>query len=95
MLDPNPREAAAAPASVDTGFDTPFVIAKVNPGPAPSLATVETGFGEPDETPAPVEQATAAVNTGGPANPLPNGSITDWNAINAFIGAVIAWPGSS
>ena len=53
MLDADPNEAAAAPASVDTGFDTTPVTATVSPALAPAPATVETGFGDLDGTPAP------------------------------------------
>ena len=108
MLDPHPNEAAAAPASVDTGFDTTPVTATVNPAPAP--AAVETGFGELDGTPAGVQQAAPTVNTGADTGEpegadadldarvaalLPAKSITDWNAVSAFIGAVVPWPASS
>ena len=108
MLDADPNEAAAAPASVDTGFDTTPFTATVNPAPAPAPATVETGFGDLDGTPAPVQPAAPTVNTvadtGKPEDPdadldarvaalLPNKSITDWNAVTAFMAEVVAWPG--
>jgi len=65
MLDPNPNEAAAARASVDTGFDTTPVTATVSPAPASTRAStkVETGFGDLGGTPAPVQQAMPTVNT--------------------------------
>jgi hypothetical protein len=63
MLGADPNEAAAAPASVDTGFDTTPFTATVNPASDPAPATVETGFGELDGTPAAVQQAARAVNT--------------------------------
>jgi hypothetical protein len=106
--DADPNEAAVAPASIDTGFDATSVTATVNPLQAPAPATVETGFADLDGTPAPVQQAAPAVNTmadtGGRQNPdadldarvaalLPNKSITNWNAVSAFMGAVVPWPG--
>jgi len=108
MLDNNPNEAATGPASVDTGSDTTPVTATVNP--APALATAETGFGDLDGTPAPIRQAATTANTvadtGERANPdadldarvaalLPNKSITNWNDVSAFMGAVVPWPGST
>src|SRR5258708_29880097 len=110
MLGPNPNEAAAAPASVDTGFDTTSFTATASPALAPAPAIVETGFGELDGTPAAVQQAAPTVNTvadtGKPEDPdadldarvaalLPNKSITDWNAVQAFLAAVVPWPASS
>jgi hypothetical protein len=108
MLDDDPNEAADAPASVVTGFDTAPVIGTVNPAPAP--ATVETGFGDPGGTPAPVQQAAPKVKTvadaGKPEDDpdadldarvaalVPNKSITDWNAVSAFMDAVVPWPGT-
>ena len=100
MLDADPNETAAAPASVDTGFDATPVTATVSPALAPAPATVETGFGDLGGTPAPVQQAAPTVNTaadtGEPEDPdadldarvsalRPNRSITDWNAVSAFM----------
>src|SRR5258708_12245007 len=107
MFDADPIEAAAAPASVDTGFDTAPVTATVNQAPAPAPGTVETGFGGLGKTPEPFQQTTPTVNTaahtGEPEDPdvdldarvaalLPNKSTTDWNAVSAFMGAVVPWP---
>jgi hypothetical protein len=97
MLDTDRNEAAAAPASVDTGFDTTPVTATVSPAPPPAQATVETGFddlegipapdtGEPEDLEVDLDARVAAL--------LPNKPITDWNAISAFMGAVVPWPGS-
>src|ERR1700730_7126035 len=100
MLDADSNAAAAAPASVDTAFDTAPVTATVNPAPAAPPATVETGFDDLCGTPAPVQQATPTVamaaDTGGLEDPdvdpdarvatlLPNKPIPDWNAISAFM----------
>jgi hypothetical protein len=108
MLDPNPNEAAA-PASVDTGFDTVSVTATVNPVPAPtpSPSTVETGFDDLEGTPAPALQAAPTANTvadmgedpdvdldARAAGLLANKSATNWNAVSAFMGAVVPWPAS-
>jgi hypothetical protein len=56
MLSAYPNEAALA--SVNTGFDTTPATVAVSPAPAP--ATVETGFGDPGGTPAPLQQASCA-----------------------------------
>jgi hypothetical protein len=105
MLDADPNEAAAAPASADIGFDT-TPAATVNQAPDPTPAAVETGFGELDGTPAAIQPATrtAKASTGEPEDAdveldarvaalLPNKSITDWNAVSAFMANVVAWPG--
>ena len=102
MLDADPNEAGTAPASVDTGLDSMPVTATVNPAPRPAPATVGTGFGDLGETPAPVQQAAPTVE---PENAdadldarvaalLPNKSTTDWNAVSAFLAAVVPWPRS-
>jgi hypothetical protein len=89
----------AAPPFVNAGFDATPITATVNPAPAPEPAPVETWFGELDETSEGPQQAAGpatntAANTGGPANPLLNTSTANWNAIKAFMAAVVAWPGS-
>jgi hypothetical protein len=61
MLNLDQNEAAAGPASVDTGFGTTPVTVTVSPAPAPT--TVETEFADLSGTPAPVQQ-TPTVNTG-------------------------------
>jgi predicted P-loop ATPase len=109
MLGADPNEAAAAPASFDTGFDTTPVTVTVIPAPAPKSAPVETGFGEMDGTAMPVQQAAptekTVAATGKPEDPDPdldarvagllaNKSVTDWNAVSAFMANVVAWPAS-
>src|SRR5882757_6829613 len=109
MLDADPNEAAAAPASVDTGFDTTSVTATVNPSPVPGPATGNTGFGDLDGTLAPIQQAAPTVNTVADTEErekpdadldarvvalLPKKSTTNWNAVSAFMGSVVPWPGS-
>lgn len=97
------EEAAALLAASDAPEPHP---GSVNPAPA-LAATVETGFGHLSETPAPLLQATPTINTvadtaeepnvdldAGVAALLPNNSITDWNAVSAFMGAVVPWPAS-
>jgi hypothetical protein len=106
--DADPNKAAAAPASVDIGFDTTPVTATVNPAPAPESTTVETGFADLDGTPAPVQQAAPTVNTMADtgegldvdqgarvAGLLANKSTTNWNAVSAFMREVIPWPGGN
>jgi hypothetical protein len=56
MLDADPNEAA--PASVDTGFDTTPVTVTVSPAPAP--ATVDTGFDDLAGRTAPDQPASCA-----------------------------------
>jgi hypothetical protein len=105
----NASKGAAATASVDTGFDTTPVAATVSPALAPTPETVDTGFDDLGVTTAPVQQGTPTVNTvadtGKPKDPdtdldarvaalLPNNSITDWNAVSAFMANVVPWPGS-
>ena len=107
MLDADPNEAAATPSSVETGFDTTPFTATVKPAPAPARATVDTGFGDPDGTLASVHPAASTVNTvvdtGEAKEPdadldarvaawLPTKSPTDWNAVAAFMSAVVPWP---
>ena len=76
MLDLNPDEATLA--SADAGFDTMPVTATVSP------------------TLPPAEQATPMVNTAADAGrteePNADKSITDWNAVSAFMANVVAWP---
>ena len=95
MLDPNPNEAAAAPAFVDTGFGTAPVTAPVSPTLAP--ATANGGFGDLGD-PAPAQQATPTTNTaadtGEPEDADADKSMADWNAVSAFMANVVAWPGS-
>ena len=89
--------------------DTPPITATVNPAPASARATVDTGFGEPDGIPEPVQPGTPTLkteaDTGEPEDAdadldarvaalLPNKPTTDWNAVAAFMGAVVPWPGS-
>lgn len=96
-----------AHGGADTGFDTTPVTAAVNPPPDPKPATVETGFGDRG-TSAPVQPAapTVKANAGEPEDAdaeldarvaalRPNKSITDWNAVSAFMTNVVAWPGQS
>ena len=86
MLDPSSNEAIHAAASVDTGFDAMRVTATLSSARAP--ATVETGFGDLGGTPGPLQQGAPTVNA-------PNGSLTDWNAVSAFMNAVVPWPGAA
>jgi hypothetical protein len=108
MLDLNPDEGAAVTAFVDTGFDTTPVSVTVNRVLASPPAPVEAGFGELDGTPSPIQAAptiNAEADTGTPedpeddldarvAAPPPNKPITDWNAVQAFMAAVVPWPAS-
>jgi hypothetical protein len=109
MLDPNPNEAVASLPSVDTGLDTTPFIATVSPALAPAPATVETGFDDLHGTPPPAPPAAATTNTAADkgkaedrdadldarvAALLSNKSITDWNAVQAFMAAVVPWPAS-
>jgi hypothetical protein len=85
---------------------SPFT-ATVNPAPAAAPATVDTGFGDLDGTLAPIQPAAPTVNavadTGEPEDAdlaarvaalLPNKSITDWDALQAFMTHVVPWPTS-
>ena len=98
-----------ARSSANAGFDSAPVTVTVNPAPAPKPAAVETGFGDLDGTPAAAQQAAPTVNTaadtGEPEDPDPdldarvagllaNKSATNWNAVSAFMGAVVPWPAS-
>ena len=80
-----------------------------NPGPAAEAAAVETGFGDPDEAPPPVQQTTPTVDRviapGGPEHAdtdldvyvgalLAGKTKNDWNAIQAFMAHVVPWPAS-
>jgi P4 family phage/plasmid primase-like protien len=89
-------DSRSADPPVDTGFDTTPVTATVSPAPAPS--TVETGFGDLSEAPAPAQQSTptvnTAANTGEAEDADADKSVTDWNAVSAFMANVVAWPGS-
>jgi hypothetical protein len=89
-------KGAAAAASVETDFDTPFVTATVNPASAPAPAAVETGFDELDETPADrSEPWEPEVNLDAyVADLLANKSTTDGSTISAFMAAVVPWPAS-
>jgi hypothetical protein len=80
---------------------SPFT-ATVNPAPAAASATVDTGFADLDGTLAPDEPA-ATATTAGPeeaaadlnarvAALLPDKPTTDWNAVSAFMAAVVPWP---
>jgi hypothetical protein len=83
-----------ARCSANTGFDTTPVTVTVSPAPAPAI--VETGFGDQSGAPAPAQQATPTVNTaadtGEPKDPDADKSMTDWNAVSAFMANVVAWP---
>jgi hypothetical protein len=93
---------------IDTGFDTAPVTATVSPAPDPAPATVESGLGDLSGTPAPAQRAAPTVNTAADAGEddpdidldarvaglLGNRPATDWNAISAFMRAVVPWPGS-
>lgn len=107
MFDTNPNDAAAAPVSVNAGFDTTPITATVIPAEAPPAATVETGFGELDGTSAPLQPAapTVVADTGKPEDPdadldarvaglLSNKSTTNWNAVQTLMAAVVPWPAS-
>jgi Protein of unknown function (DUF3987) len=80
---------------------SPFT-ATVNPAPAAASATVDTGFADLDGTLAPDRPAAAATTAepegadldGRVAALLSTKSITDWNAIQAFMAAVVPWPGT-
>jgi hypothetical protein len=83
------------------------VSATVNRVLASPPAPVETGFGELDGTPSPIQAAptiNAEADTGTPEDPeddldgrvaglLANRSATNWFAVSAFMADVVAWPG--
>jgi hypothetical protein len=94
---------------VHSGFDTTPFTATVNPVQASASATTDTGFADLDETLAPDQPAAApntAADTGEPEDAdaalnarvaalLPDKPTTDWNAVTAFMGAVVPWPASA
>jgi hypothetical protein len=85
------------------------VTATVNPSEASASTTVDTGFAEPDGTPAAVQQfaptVVAVADPGQPEDPgadlearvagrLAKKLTTDWNAVQDFMNAVVPWPAS-
>ena len=99
-----------ASGGADTGFDTTPITATVKPALATPRETVEAGFDELGGSPASVQQATPTLDTvadmGKPKDAnadldarvaalLPDKPTTDWNAVTAFMGAVVPWPASA
>jgi hypothetical protein len=97
--------AAQQPSSTALAFIERGVDTTVNPAPARAPAAVETAFVDLDGTPSPVQPPALTVDTEADTGEdpdfldalavglLPNKSTTNWNAVTAFMGAVMPWPG--
>ena len=85
----NADQNETAPASRDTSFDGTPVTATVSPTLAPAIAN--SGFGDPGN---PAPTVTMVAHPGEPEDANADKSMTNWNAVSAFMANVVPWPGS-